>query len=258
MSGTPIDAARAALEAAGDDAGLRMAFYGQVLAAELYVLLEAEPEGERLRPLVLETEAGRLVLAFDLPERMAAFLTAPKDYIAVAGRSLVAMLAGQGIGIALNPEVAPSASVIGPEAVDWLAEAGRPVTAEPARIIAFREPADVPAALVRMLEFRLGAYAGRVSAAYLARAEYEGGGEGLVLAVAGVPGSGEAAVAAAIDEAVRFSGADGVRLDVIFPGEAALARISRVGIAFRPEPPEQPRRQPQAPGSDPARPPRLR
>lgn len=256
MSATPIDAAHEALAAAGDDAGLRMAFYGQVLAAKLYLLLEAEPEGERLEPLVLESEAGRLVLAFDLPERMAAFLDAPKNYVAVAGRSLVAMLAGRGIGIALNPDVAPSASVIGPEAVDWLAGAGGPTEAEPGRIIAFREPAAVPAALVRALGDRLGAYAGRVSGAYLALAEYEAGGEGLVLAVAGVPEAGEAAVAAAIDEAVRFSGAEAVQLDVIFPGEAALARVARVGIGFRPQPPSQP--QPQAPGSDPARPPRLR
>ncbi len=256
MSATPIDVAHAALEAAGDDAGLRMAFYGQVLAAELYLVLVAEPEGEQLKPLVIETEGGRLVLAFDLPERMAAFLDTPRDYVAVAGRSLVAMLAGQEIGIALNPDVAPSASVIGPEAVEWLAGASGKAVAAPGRIIGFREPAGVPAVLVQALESRIGAYAGRVNGAFLALAEYEGGSEGLVLAVAGVPEAGEEPVAAAIDEAVRFSGAEGVQLDVVFPGEAALARVARVGIAFRPEPPARP--EPRAPGRDPAKPPRLR
>ena len=248
---TPIDAAHAALAAAGEDAGLRMAFYGQVLAAELHVVLEAEPEAEAVRPLVLETEAGRLVLAFDLPERMAAFLDAPRDYIALSGRSLVAMLAGQGLGIALNPDVAPSASVIPPEAVDWLAGTAAGTEARSGRVTAFRRPAGVPAALVTALEGRIGAYGGRLEAAYLAGAEHEDGGEGLVLAFAGVPEAAEARVAAAIDEAVRFSGVEGVRLDVLFPGQAMLARIARVALAFRPEPR-------QAPLPDRDRPPRLR
>jgi hypothetical protein len=251
---TPIDAAHAALAAAGEDAGLRMAFYGQVLAAEFHVVLEAEPEGDAVRPLVLETGEARLVLAFDLPERMAAFLDAPRDYIALAGRSLVAMLAGQGLGIALNPDVAPSASVIPPEAVNWLAGTVAGTELRRARVTAFRRPAGVPAALVTAIEARIGAYGERVEAAYLAAAEHEDGGEGLVLALEGVPEAAEARVAAAIDEAVRFSGLEGVRLDVHFPRPATLARIARIALAFRPGPGAA------APAPDPASdpPPRLR
>jgi hypothetical protein len=248
---TPIDAAHAALAASLEDAGFRMAFYGQVLAAELHVVLEAEPEGEAVRPLVIETSDGGLVLAFDLPERMAAFLEAPRDYVALAGRSLVAMLAGQGLGIALNPEVAPSASVIPAAAVDWLAGLEAGAEAQAGRIARFRRPAGVPAALVSTLEARLGAYAGRIEAAWLAEAEHADGETALVLALAGVPDAAEARVAAAIDEAVRFSGVDGLRLDVLFPGPDVLARIARVGLAFRPERPPRPE-------PDPDRPPRLR
>lgn len=256
MTATPIDAAHAALEAAGDDPALRMAFFGQVMAGELYLVLEEEPDGDRIKPLVLDTEAGRLVLAFDLPERMAAFLEAPRAYAALAGRSLVAMLAGQAIGIALNLEVASSESVISPEAVDWLAATPPPGTARAERIVRFRTPASVPTPLVAALEARLGSYLGRVQAGYLAAADYADGSEGMVLALAGVPPEGEAAVAAAIDEASRFSGAEGVRLDVVFPEPAALQRVARVGIAFRPEPPQPPERS--APGRDAERPPRLR
>jgi hypothetical protein len=258
MSDTAIDAAHAALEAAGgEDAGLRLAFYGQVLAAELYLLLEAEPEGGRVEPLILETAAGRLVLAFDRPERMAAFLDAPRDYVALAGRSLVAMLAGQGIGVALNPDVAPSASVLAPGAVDWLADqagGGAPAPDQAQRIRALRPPAGAPAALVEAVRARLAAYAGRVEAAYLAAAEFEDG-DGLVLAVAGVPEAGEAAVAAAIDEAARFSGAEGARLRVVFLPPAALARFARVGLAFRPGTAATPAAES---GSATGRPPRLR
>jgi hypothetical protein len=71
-----------------------------------------------------------------------------------------------------------------------------------------------------------------------------------------VPEAGEAAVAAAFDEALRFSGAEGIVLDVIFPPPDALARIARVGLAFRPEAPAA--AEPVPPGRDPARPPRLR
>lgn len=252
---TAIDAAHAALDEAGDDPRLRMAFYGQIVAVELFLLLDAEPEGERVQPLVLETDAGRVVLAFDRRERMAAFLDAPRDYVALAGRSLVKMIAGRGIGIALNPDVAPSASVIGPEAVDWLAGTFTSVEAQAARIVRVRPPVGIPASLVAALEARLGAYAGRIRESYLAAAEYDDGSAGFVLALSGVPSAAEAAVAGAVDEAVRFSGAEGVRLDVAFGEGVLLERLARVGLAFRPERPETAAPQPE---QRPPRPPRLR
>jgi hypothetical protein len=252
---TPIDLAHAALAASEEDVALRMAFYGQVMTAELHVVLEAEPQGDAVRPLVVEADGARLVLAFDLPERMAAFLEEPRDYVALAGRSLVAMLEGQGLGIALNPDVAPSASVIPAAAVDWLAAGAAGAEARTSRVAGLRRPAGVPAALVAALEARLGAYAGRLEAAYLATARHDDGGEGLVLALAGVPPAAEARVATAIDEAVRFSGVEGVRLDVLFPAPEALDRIARVALAFRSARPATSETAP-APASD--RPPRLR
>lgn len=253
---TPIDAAYAALEAAKDDAGLRIAFYGQLMASELFLVLEAELEGERLRPLVLGTEAGEIVLAFDRVERLAAFLDVPRDYVALSGRSLVAMLEGQRIGIALNSEVAPSASVIGAETVDWLAGLATRTDSKAERVTRFQPPARVPTRLITALQARLGAYAGRVREGFLALAEYDGGGEGLVLALAGVPSEAECAVAEAISEAVRFSGVEGVLLDVMFPDDVALGRVARVGIALRPV--ASAWTEARAPGRETERPPRLR
>jgi hypothetical protein len=250
---TAIDTAHAALEAAPGDAGRRMAFYGQVAAAELFVPLEAEPEGETVRPVVLEVEGTGHVLAFDTPERLAAFLDAPQPYAALAGRAVAAMLAGRGLALLLNAG-APSESVLPPAALDWLS--GTAAAAAPAaragRIAALAPP-DPPPALVEALATRLGAWAGLVETAHLAAARFEDGGTGLVLALVGAPDAAETAIAAAIDEALRFSGVEGLRLELLFatPGAAAAARIARAGLTFRPEPP--------APRADaPPLPPRLR
>jgi hypothetical protein len=212
-----------------------------VLEAELFVVLEAEADGDRLRPLVLDLGgegAGRHVLAFDRVERLAAFLDEARPYAAVSGRSLVAMLAGAGLGVALNPDVAPSASMIGAEAVAWLAGAGgEPPAPRAGRVTALRAPVEAPAGLVAALEARLGAYAGVLEAAHLATAEHAEGDAGLVLALVGLPAAAEGPVAAAVDEALRFGGLEGVGLDLVFLAADAPARrrFAAVGLTFRPE-----------------------
>jgi hypothetical protein len=253
---TPIDRAHAALAAAEDDAGLRLAFYGAVLASEILLLLEDEAEGDRVRPFVVETGAGRLVLAFDTSERMASFLDRPRDYLALSGRALFTMLEGQGIGIALNPDVAPSASVIPPAAIDAMATAPAAPDTAAARLARFRPPADAPSRLVEALAARMAAHGGLIAAAHLVTAEDAGGGERLLLALEGVPEAAEAAVARAMDEALRFSGVEGVGLDILYPTDSLLARLRPVALTLRPEPAAG--RKPVPPGADPARPPRLR
>lgn len=256
---TPLDAAFRAMEAEPEDAGPRLRFYERVLDAELFVLLEEEADGERLRPRVFDLEAGRFVLAFDRDERLAAFLDAPAPYAALAGRRLAGTLAGRGIGIGLNLGIAPSEHLLPAEAVDWLAgmAAGRSEVAA-ARARQVGPPRSAEAGLIAALDAKLAAMAGAIEAAWLAELRLEDGTRRLALAVAGTPEEAEAAVAEAIAEAVRFSGEeDG--LDVTFVGANGPARAAfeRAGLRFELPTPPPPQAPPSAPGSDPDRPPIL-
>lgn len=257
---TPLDAAFRAMEAAPDDAAARLRFHERVLDAELFVLLETEAEGGRLRPRVFDAPDGRVALAFDRDARLAGFLTAPAPYAALSGRRLAAALAGSGVGVALNPGAA-SETVLSAEAVDWLAgmASGRAELAA-ARLREVAPPRGAAPALIAALEIKLAAMADRVAAAWLVLLVFEDGGARLGLGIAGVPEAGEAAVAAAISEVVRFSGLEDGGLDVTFLGAGGRARMAfeRVGLRFERPPvpaPETPRG---APGSDPSRPPILR
>ena len=90
---------------------------------------------------------------------------------------------------------------------------------------------------------------------------YASGGTGHLLALVGAEPRAEPALARAASEALTFSGIEAGFLDVGFFGtdDSVVERMRRVAFAFelptprRPEPPA-----PQAPGSDPAKPPRLR
>jgi hypothetical protein len=63
------------------------------------------------------------------------------------------MLAAEGLGLMLNPEVAPSFMVLPPDALAWLAAtlAARPGEAE-ARPVSVAPPAGVPDALLAALD----------------------------------------------------------------------------------------------------------
>jgi len=258
---TPIDAASAAARAAPDDEIARLRLLERILDAELFVLLAEEPAGETLRPEVLAPEDGPVVLAFDRELRLADFVGAAAPYAALPGRRLVAMIAGQGLGLGLNPGTAASETVLGPAEIDWLSAMGadRPESADARlRAVARPGPDDLPAGLLEALDAKLSAMAGLVSSAWLARLGLAEG-ERLTLALDGVPPAAEAAVAAAIAEALRFSGAHGTTLDVTFLGRdsrlrAALDRHGlRIDLPALPAPAA-----PRPPGTDPDRPPILR
>ncbi|MEO1001466.1 MAG: SseB family protein [Pseudomonadota bacterium] len=251
---TPLDAAHAAMEASPEEAGPRLAFYARLAEAELSVLLDGEPVGDRARPLILETGEGRFAFAFDLAERLASFAEGPAPFLALSGRRLAGLLAGEGVGLALNAGVAPSSFFLDAAGVDWLAA----TLADPAerRAVlpgAVHPPGALPPQLLTALDARLRALALRPAAAHLVEAE---GAEGrrLTLALTGLPEEAEAATAAAIGEAVRLSGLEAGTLDIAFlpKGSEAARRIASLGIAI--ELPE-----PEAPGQvAPDAPPRLR
>jgi len=257
---TALDRAAAGMAQAPDDAAARLRFHERLADAELVLLLDGEPAGDTIAPRVFETEAGRFVLAFDREERLAAFTGGAAAFAALPGRELVAMIAGQGLGIALNPSVAPSETLLGADAVDWLARtlAARPEPAE-ARPETVAPPAGLPGALVAALDAKLAAIAGRARHAWLAAVTYPGGSQGHWLAFVDAAPGAEAALARAVGETLVFSGLDAGTLDVTFlkAGDPVEDRLARVGLRFD-LPAPQDGGEPAPPGSDPDRPPILR
>ncbi|MEM6312391.1 MAG: SseB family protein, partial [Pseudomonadota bacterium] len=117
---TDLDNAHAAMQAAPDDDTARLRFYERLADTELFLLLAGEPDGDRVEPALFEVENQQFALVFDREERLSQFVGRVAPYAGLPGRALAQMLAGQGVGLALNLDVAPSAMLIPAEAVDWL------------------------------------------------------------------------------------------------------------------------------------------
>ncbi|MBS8226218.1 SseB family protein [Vannielia litorea] len=255
---TTLDEAHAAMEAGGE--AERLAFYARLADSQLFLLLEGEPEGEVISPRSVETGEGELLLAFDSEERLVGFTQGEAAFAALSGRGLVAMMAGQGLGLGLNLE-APSAMVLPAAAIDWLAETlgHGPEAAEeiPVEVAA---PA-LPQALLVALDAKLATAAGLAKAALLVKASYRSGAEGHLLAFVDAREGAEHALAGAANEALKFSGLESGALDVAFldDGTPLAQAMARQGMRFDlPEPEVREAWKPEAPGSNPDKPPKLR
>ena len=216
---TALDRAHDAMIRAGETEAARRAFFAALAAAELVVVLEAEvaPGADSLRPLTLTTEAGEIVLAFDTEARMAGFMDAGTPVATLPGRVLAQMLAPAGLGLGLNLEVAPSAILLGAEAMTWLAEIAPAETRlRNERISSMQAPDGLPAGLLDVLDARLAMLAGQGQHAYLARARFEGGETALVLGLVGTAEGARAGVTQAIAEALSLAGFADTALDVVF------------------------------------------
>ncbi|WP_408607872.1 SseB family protein [Acidimangrovimonas sediminis] len=254
------------METDPEDGALRLAFYARLADGELFVLLEegAGEEGgaDNLSPRVFPLEDGPVVLAFDAEERLAEFTGAPAPYVALPGRVVVAQLAGQGVGLGVNLGVAPSSTLLPPEALDWLVETlGDAPEATEAKPVAFHAPRGLPEGLLKALDQALARAGGLAQTAYLAHVAYDDGAEGHWLAILGALDGAEEALARAVAEALRFSGAEEGTLDIVFlaPDAPVVGRLARVALRFDlPEPEAPKQRTLQAPGSDPSKPPILR
>lgn len=259
---TPLDQAHAAMDAAPEDDRLRLTFYDRLAAGELFILLEVEAEGDRIRPAIFPVGGQRFALVFDREERLTAFSEGAAPYAALSGRALAALLAGQGIGLGVNLGVAPSSILIEAASVDWLAatlaEAPEEVEERPQEIT---PPANVPEPLLTALDARLAAAEGLARMAYLVGVVHAGGQRGhLIGFVDAVPGA-EPALARAVGAALTFSGIEAGQLDVGFfrASDPMAARLARVGLRFDlPQAPAAAADPGAAPGMDPDRPPRLR
>lgn len=256
---TPLDLAYEAMAADEDQ---RLRFYERLADGEMFLLLEKEAVGTDIRPRVFPLEDGPVVLCFDLEERLAEFAGGIQPYAALPGRVIAQQLAGQGIGLGINLGVAPSGMVLPAEAVDWLAgmlEAGpEEVEAVPE---AFHAPKGLPDALVTGLDAKLAKAGGLASGALLAGVTYRGGRRGHMLAFLDAAAGAEPALARAASEALAFSGVEAGEMDVAFlqSGDAATVAMARVALRFDlPQPVRSEPAGPVAPGSDPARPPKLR
>ena len=263
---TQLDAAHAAMAAAPEDAAARLGFYARLADGELYLMLEREA-GATIEPRLFELAEGPVVLAFDREDRLAEFAGGPVPYAALPGRALVELLAGQGIGLGVNLEVAPSATLLPAEAVDWLGQmlGQAPEAAEdlPRELL----PPRPSPALIAALERGLAKAVGLAEAAWLAEARYAGARRGLLLALVGAAPGAEAALGRAAAEALAFSGLDaggdaGVDLVFLAAADPAVARLQRVGLGFDLRPPAAPAPAPEparrGPGTDPDKPPLLR
>lgn len=259
---TELDDAHSAMDASPEDDRLRLRFFERLADSEVFLLLTTEPSDDKAEPQLFDVEDGRYALVFDREERLAAFVGAQAPYLALSGRMLCRMLAGQGVGLGLNLEVAPSAMLIPQEAVDWLdqtlAKAPDEVAAVPVEV---SRPSGLPEDLLSGIDRKLASGAGLADWAGLVRVTYNDNRRGHLLAIAGAKPEAEAPLASAIGEALTFSGVDAGELDVVFvaAGSDLAQRVARVGLCFDMTAPEPEKaRTPAAPGMDPDRPPRLR
>lgn len=259
---TPLDMAHAAMEAAGEDDAARLRFYERLADAELFLLLTAPPKGDALSPEVFDLGDASFVLVFDREERLAQFVGKPAPYAALSGRVVAQMVQGQGIGLGVNLDVAPSQMLIPPEAIAWLVDtlAAAPEEME-ARAQEFMPPSGLPEALLPALDAKLATAGGLAKSAYLAGVRYDTGALGHLLGFVGTVPGAEGALAKAAQEALVFSGLEAGSLDVSFfaLSDPASAALAKVGLRFDlPQQMQVQQMERPAPGSDPDKPPKLR
>lgn len=259
---TPLDQAHSVMQAASEDDGARLRFYERLVDSELFLMLSAEAEGDQISPELFDTPDGRFVLVFDREERLAQFAGRVVPYAGLAGRGIVEMLAGQGIGLGVNLEVASSSTLLSAEAISWLFETlqNAPDQVE-AAIEELLPPAGLPEILLTALDTKLVTATGLAATAYLVAVRYQGAGQGHLLGFIDATAQAEEALAKAVGEALTFSGIEAGALDVGFfaASDEMAARLARVGLRFDLPAPEEPKiYQPKIPGGDPEAPPILK
>lgn len=257
---TDLDNAHAAMQADPENDTKRLQYYERLADTEVFMLLGGEPDGDQVEPELFDIEGQSYALIFDREERLAQFVGREAPYAGLSGRVLTQMIAGQGIGLALNLEVAPSSMLIPAEAVDWLYQTlDNAPQVEQARLTEVSAPTGLPEAVISGLDRKLAIAAGLARYAYLAAAVYDDGSRGHVLAfVDAVPGA-EDALAKAAGEALTFSGIEAGVMDVLFArsDDGLSGHLAKVGLRFDLPDLHDPKG-PEAPGMNPDKPPRLR
>ncbi len=258
---TQLDAAHAEMEAAPENETKRLRFFERLADGELFLALERDAQGDDIAPMIFPLEDANVVLVFDREHRLTEFLGGARPYAALSGRSLVPLLVAEGLGMMLNPEVAPSAMMLSPEALSWLndtlAQTPEQLEVTPSGIHA---PGALPEQVVAALDTKLAAAAGLAHCAYLVSATYQQGGQASLLAFVETTPGAEGALAQAAQEALVFAGLDAASIDVAFfrASDPVTAKLARYGLRFDLPPVPAPSFAPAAPGMDPDVPPKLR
>jgi len=258
---TPLDIAHAAMEADLGDDGARLRFYERLADSELFLLLSEEADGDNLSPEMFDVAEGQFVLVFDREERLADFAKGSAPYAAISGRILAGMLEGQGIGLGVNLEVAPSSILIPADAVQWLLSTLDHAPDEVETAIAeVSAPVGLPDVLISALDTKLATAGGLAKRAYLVGVTYGDDSRGHLLGFVDVVEGAQGALAKAVSEALTFSGIDAGALDVgFFDGiDQVAVKLAKVGLCFELPKPEAKTYQPVIPGSDPDKPPLLK
>jgi len=239
-------------------------------------------------PRLFAVADGQFALAFDSAERLAEFAGQVVAYAEMPGRAAVLALAGQAVGLAVNPGDTDHAFLMPAAALDWLAGTlAQAPAAGQARLTGFAPPEDLPLAVLAALDAAFSRARGLAAGALLAGASDSEGRRRQVLVFAQTQERDRAALAGMVSQALVFSGADDgdgdgaddggdaggdagggekggpVAIDVAFlpagdPALAAMAAVARIWDLTPLPPDEPPVAAPQAPGTDSARPPRLR
>ncbi|QMU58325.1 MAG: SseB family protein [Boseongicola sp.] len=260
MNSTALDLTHQLMTEAPEDTQPRMAFYECLAVNELFLLLKSDPDGDNIEPQIFETSDGTFALVFDREYRLTEFTGQSSPYAALTGRAIASMIKDRSIGLGLNLGVAPSSMLIPADAVHWLVETlGTRPTEENGDISEVSAPFGLPGQLVSGLDTKLALAAGLAKLAYLVAVKYQSGQRGHLLAMIDpIPGA-ESDLAQAISDTLVFSGIEAGQLDVAFfqTTDPIAAKLAKVGLRFdlptiaKPE-------LPSAPGTDPAKPPRLR
>lgn len=265
---TPLDRAFLAMADAIEDEVRRLTFYARLAESELFLLLETEAEEDRMTPASFRVGDTPYLMVFDREERLMDFVRDDAPYAALTGRALCDISAGQDLGLALNPDVAPSSYLIAPEVVNWLAEisvsAPGIVADAPPRIY---PPSRAEAALLDALDAKFARMQGLARAAILVSAaggtaDDGAAGDGAVraplIAFLDTQAGAEDAIAMAVAETVQYFGGEiGAPCVVFLGGDSdAAARLADIGLRFD-LPVADAAAVPVAPGSDPDNPPRL-
>jgi hypothetical protein len=214
-----------------------------------------------ISPDLFDLGDAQYLLAFDREERLSQFVGREAPYAAVSGRVIAQMLAGQGIGLALNLEVAPSSILLPPEAMEWLNQTLEQAPDEiDGRVTELNVPKGLPDQLIATLDTRLASAMGLARCAYLVGVRYDNGAQGHMLGFVDAVPQARGALTQLASEALTFSGIEAGSMDVSFfaLGETIASRMDRVGLRFDiPQPQDSILTRP-APGSDPAKPPILK
>jgi hypothetical protein len=258
---TDLDRAHAIMEAAPEDGAARLGFYHALADSQLFLLLTEEALGDDISPQVCDLDGVAHALAFDSEDRLSEFTGTAAPYAALPGRALSTMLAGAGVGLGLNLDVAPSSILLPPEALGWLSETlGQGGGAETAALPeTLSPPRDLPQAVLSALDTKLARATGLAGHACLAGVRYADGAAGHLLIFIGALEGAEATLTRAVSEVLTFSADDVGAFDVGFaePGSTLAQRVERVGLRF--DLPQAKASAPRAaPGSDPDKPPKLR